>query len=182
MKVVCISIGHSSKDEGACSADGSVKEYSYNKELAEFIKEELAKSNVEGVITNRLTNGGGTGMTADIKAVNSFKSECIIELHANAFNNKATGTETLYWHTSTKGKKLANAIQCEMTKALGLADRGVKGITGSDRGGAVLRGSYYPMVITEPFFIDNDSDLEKATTHKKELAKAIAAGILAYLS
>lgn len=181
MKTVCICIGHSTKDEGAWSSDGKLGEYTFNKELADFIKAELVSASISAVIVNRLTDGGGTGMSADIKAVNSIKSDCIIELHANAYNSKATGTETLYWHSSTKGKYLAQCIQDEMVKTLGLADRGIKPINGSDRGGSVLKGSYYPMVITEPFFIDNPTDLEKATDKRKDLAIAIAKGIIKYL-
>ena len=182
MKTVCICIGHSSKDEGAYSADNEIGEYSYNKNLANIIKKELdSTKSINAVIVNRLTDGGGTGMSADIKAVNSVKSECIIELHANAFNGKASGTETLYWHTSTKGKYLAQCIQDEMIKVLELPNRGIKPINGDDRGGAVLKGSYAPMVITEPFFIDNSEDLKKAITKESSLAIAIANGIIKYL-
>lgn len=182
MKTVCICVGHSTKDEGARSPDNKLGEYSFNKELADFIKAELLSAGVGTcVIVNRLTTGGGTTMSADIKAVNSIKSDCIIELHANAYNGKASGTETLYWHSSVKGKHLAECIQDEMVKTLGLANRGLKPIDGSGRGGAVLKGSYYPMVITEPFFIDNPSDLEKAIEKKKDLGAAIAKGIVKYL-
>lgn len=181
MKTVCLCIGHSAADEGARSIDNKIGEYSFNKNLANLIKEDLESNKINVAIVNRLTDGGGTGMSADIKAVNSIKSECIIELHANAFNNKATGSEVLYWHSSSSGKKLANYIQSQTVKILKLADRGIKPINNNDRGGSVLKGSKYPMVICEPFFIDNPSDLKIVQENEKELSIAISKGIQEYL-
>lgn len=180
-KLVCISIGHSIKDQGAWSSNNKVGEYSYNKELAYIIRDELKALGISSVITNRLTDGGGTGVSADIKAINATGASVCVELHANAFNGKATGTETLYWHSDNNGKCLANYVQDECLKALGLTNRGVKGINGSNRGGGILHRSNPTTIITEPFFIDNSEDLSSALNNKNKLGEGIAKAIKKYI-
>lgn len=157
-------------------------EYSFNKILAQLIKDELKKKGLTAYIVNRLTDGNGTGMTADIRAVNKYETDCIVELHCNAYNNVAKGCETLYWHTSEKGKQLAGFVQNEMLKALGNADRGLKPINSKGRGAAVLRGSYAPMIMTEPFFIDNPQEFSNATNKIDALGRGIAKGIINFLT
>ena len=61
----------------------------------------------------------------------------LISLHANAFNETANGTETLYFHTSTQGKKLVEVEQRHLLDALDLSDRKLKPVTSAGRGGTV---------------------------------------------
>lgn len=181
LKTVTISIGHSIKDQGAESSDGNVTEYQYNKQLADCIKKHLNDKDVEVHIVNRFSDAGGTGMTAAVKAVNKYKADCIVELHANAYNGSTSGCETLFWHTYSDAKKLAQCVQKEMIACLGNNDRGVKSRSTGDRGAALLRDAYYPCIITEPFFIDNNKDLSNAIDKMDRLGKAIATGIINFL-
>lgn len=178
---ICVSIGHSFKEQGATTRDGKTSEYIFNTALAQLIKDQLVKDGYEVVITNRLTDGGGTGMTADVRAINASASDLCVELHCNAFNTKAQGCETLYWYRSKKAKQLAQCIQNEMVNALGNNDRGEKGINSSGRGAKVLRETEMPMVITEPFFIDNPEEFNNAFNKIDKLAKGIATGIKQYI-
>ena len=181
-KSIVISIGHSTTDKGAAASDGHIAEYDYNKKLANIIKKELESTKSISVhIVNRLTDGGGKGVSASVKAINMYKSDCAIELHANAYNGTASGSEVLYWHTSAKGKKLANDLQEAIVKVLGLPDRGVKALSGEDRGGGILKGTIAPTVITEPFFIDNPKDLKLAEDKMEQLGVAMANAIIKYL-
>ena len=68
------------------------------------------------------------GITKLINDLNKAagKDDIILSFHLNSGVVTATGTETLYWHTSTKGKKLAGLVQKNLVKVLGLADRGIK--------------------------------------------------------
>lgn len=174
---VNISIGHSSKDKGAVSKCRQHNEYDFNCILAQLIKDELIKKGFEVVITNRLTHGGGTGMSADVKAINATNADLSVELHCNAFNGEASGCETLHWYRSKNGKKLAQCIQSEMVAALGNNDRGLKSINSKGRGATVLKETSMPMVITEPFFIDNPKEFDNAVNKIDKLAKSIANGI-----
>lgn len=110
-----------------------------------------------------------------------YKSDCAIELHANAYNGTASGSEVLYWHTSAKGKKLATDLQEAIIKVLNLPNRGIKPLSGEDRGGGILKGTVAPTVISEPFFIDNPKDLKLAEDKMEQLGVAIANAIIKYL-
>lgn len=179
---VNISIGHSEKDKGAVSKCKQHNEYDFNKILAQLIKDELVKKGFEVIVTNRLTHGGGTGMSADVKAINATEADISVELHCNAFNNEASGCETLHWYRSKNGKKLAQYIQNEMVAALGNNDRGLKSINSKGRGATVLKETNMPMVITEPFFIDNPKEFDNAVNKIDKLAKAVAKGIVNYFA
>lgn len=177
---ICISIGHSEKEQGATTKERKVTEYIFNTALAQLVKDQLVKLGFDTVITNRLSDAGGTGLSAAVKAINNTDADIAIELHANAFNNEASGCETLYWYRSKNGKKLAQCLQKEIVAALGNNDRGVKGINSSGRGAKLLRETTMPCVITEPFFIDSPKDYNNAFNKIDNLAKAIATGIATY--
>lgn len=174
---ICISIGHSFKEQGATTKDGKTSEYLFNAALAQLVKEQLVKYGYDTVITNRLTDGGGTGMTADVKAINNTDADICVELHCNAFNTKAQGCEMLYWCRSTNGKRLAQCLQNQVVNALGNANRGIKSINSKGRGAKVLKETSMPMVISEPFFIDNPEDYHNAFEKIDKLSQSIANGI-----
>lgn len=177
---VTICIGHSSKEQGSTTQDGKHSEYEFNSILAQAVVCGLKTRGYIVYLVNRLTDGGGTGMTADVKAVNKHDTDCIVELHANAFNSVVNGCETLYWHTSKKGKILAQSIQNEVVSVLKNNNRGIKPIKTGDRGAKVLKESYAPMVILEPFFIDNPDEYNNAVSKFDKLAESIVYGIKNY--
>lgn len=177
---VCIDIGHCPSAPGAENRTYGMSEYRFWSTYAPRLANYLRGYGHTAVIVNREMDGGGTGMTACVRVCNEANADVIVALHANAYNGKASGTETLYWHTSPRGKRLAQCIQVQVVKALCLPDRGIKPITGTERGGAQLRGTVAPCVIAEPFFIDNNVDYEHALDHVDNLCRAIAAGIANY--
>lgn len=179
---ICISIGHSEKEQGATTKDSKTSEYMFNTALAHLVKDDLKKLGYGVVITNRLTDGGGTGMTADVKAINATGADICVELHCNAYNTKAQGCEMLFWHTSEKGKQLAKTLQNRVVKVLNNSDRGIKSIKVKGRGAKVLRETFMPMVIAEPFFIDNPEEFNNAFNKLDALATAIAEGIDDYFT
>ena len=86
----------------------------------------------------------------------------------------------LYWNSSSKSRALATITQKHVMKALKLKSRGAKGKRPGDRGAMVLRFTNAPCIITEPFFIDNNSDLKTALEKQEALAAAYAAAIDEY--
>lgn len=177
---VCIDIGHCASAPGAENKEYKISEHRFWNTFAPRIATYLRNYGHDPVIVNRETDGGGTGMTACVRACNEANADVIVSLHANAYNGQASGTETLYWHNSPRGKRLAQCIQSQMLLALGLSDRGIKPITGTERGGAQLRGTVAPCVIVEPFFLDNASDYEAGQYNGDALCKAIAVGVSNY--
>lgn len=168
MKLV-INIGHGGKDPGAVNNELGITENQFNRQLGVAIKQ-LWPYYV------RLIEQDDSGLNQLVRDINTMEPDLVVSLHCNAAEAKtATGTETLYWHTSTEGKRLAEYVQARMVKALGLADRGVKPRDNL----AILRGTKCPAIIVEPFFISNGADYKKVDIDA--LAKAILMGVSDYV-
>lgn len=170
---IVINIGHGGKDPGAINAVQNVTEHEFNKGLGNALHAKLIKAGHR--VDTVIQDNRGVGIVA--KMANALNPDIVVSLHSNASPNlSATGTETLYWHTSSKGKTLAACIQPHMVKVLGLPDRGCK----SRDNLAVLRDTKCPAVIVEPFFISTTKDYLVAAQKVDELAQAIADGIEDY--
>lgn len=160
MKLALV-VGHQKSSQGAVNTDGTT-EFAFNDDLAISIKDfwddrYLEKTGDTIEIMYRETNY--SNLPGEI---NARKPDFVVELHCNAFNTEANGCETLYYHTSTKGKEISRYFQSYILKSLGNKDRGIKPKTASDRGGYILRYTNAPCIITEPFFIDNKEELNNA--------------------
>lgn len=114
---------------------------------------------------------------------NQANADIFVSIHANAFNGKASGTETFYYGKAStnsrieESKKLAGYIQVRLLEAMGTKDRGVK--SGNY---AVIRETTMPAVLVELGFIDNKDDYAKLSTetYRQKSAEAIYYGILDY--
>ena len=169
-KLVMICVGHHPDAPGAVNAKTRTSEWEFNSVLARKIGERMVRNRF--TITSRESRSWSQGQLDRI--VNASGAEVVIELHANAFNGKVSGTEMLYWHSSTGGFALAGNLIDAAVGALGLPARGRKGRYPGDRGALFLGGTSMPAVICESFFIDNDSDLKVGYAKMDELAAAYA--------
>lgn len=176
MKKVTIDVGHSATDGGAINKTYNVSEFEYNSGLARSLSKELKAKGFKVEIVLRESY---SKLPAQINATNC---DICISLHCNAFNQIASGTEVLYWHSSTKGKKLASILQDNIVGCLGLRDRGIKPLEGNSRGGSQLRKTTMPTVIVESGFIDNDIDYMILEDNVVPLAKSIAEGVVEYFN
>ncbi len=166
-------VGHRKSAKGAVSTDGGVAEFDFNSELAAEIKKRVTKARVQIVFRTNTTDG----LKKLPAKVNALGPHFILSLHCNAFNKVARGTETLFFHTSANGKKLAKIVQSQLLGALRLKNRGVREKKETDRGAHLLKFTKAPCVICEPFFIDNNEDLAVALRRKNRLAAAYARAI-----
>jgi N-acetylmuramoyl-L-alanine amidase len=168
VKRIVLNIGHGGGDSGAIGADGT-EEHAFNRdELGPLVKRELESLGWEvSVVIQRKSFGE---LPARINALNP---DLILSLHFNCADGTATGTETLYFGRSRVSRAFAEKVQAAMVKALGLPDRGAKGIT-QGRGVALLRNTKAPCLILEPFFGDNPNDLARARERLGDLAEEIA--------
>ena len=175
MKLALI-VGHSAEKKGAHNTKYKVYEYDFNLKFAERLKFELDKIAI-GLETEIIFRDTYNNLP---HKVNEHKPDFIISLHCNAFDQKASGSEVLYYHTSVMGKALAKALQQQITHALRLPDRGIKPLVRQDRGGYLLKNTLAPCVITEPFFIDNNRDLSRACKQMDNLISAYIHAISNY--
>ena len=170
MKTAII-IGHSANSQGAYNKTHNVTEFEFNKRVAGRVKE-LGCDSIE--LVYRIS-----GYSRLPKLVNDTNANLAVSLHCNAFNKIASGTETL--SSGSKGSnKMANIIQPKMVECFELADRGIKFRDAHERGGLILHETDMPIVLLEPFFIDNDSDFELGLSKVDEYAQLIIDSINEY--
>lgn len=157
-------IGHKKSSPGASNAGSGLAEFDFNDNLARMIEDRMAKT-----IIQRIYRRTYKSLPDDI---NAYKPDFIICLHCNAFNTEATGTEVLYYHRSKLGGACAGILQRTLVGYLKLRDRRTKSKKAEDRGGYLLKYTNAACLISEPFFIDNDSDLARANEDLDGLAEA----------
>jgi N-acetylmuramoyl-L-alanine amidase len=169
MKTCALVIGHKKASPGAMNKTAGLTEFTYNDRLSMDIE-----NAVESVAVQRVYRRTYGSLPDDI---NELAPDFIVSLHCNAFNERASGTEVLYYHRSQNGKTMADILNTYLVEALGLKNRGIKPKTVEDRGGYLLKMTHAPCVIAEPFFIDNDGDLKAATDNRDALVDAYASAI-----
>ncbi len=168
-KLCALVIGHKKTSPGAVNKSKNLTEFDFNEDLARRIETKVNNANIQRVYRRTYAE-----LPGDIDALNP---DFIVSLHCNAFNTTTSGTEVLYYHRSEKGEQMARILQEHLVNQLKLQDRGIKPKSVEDRGGTLLRHTNAPCVISEPFFIDNDGDLERALADIDGLARAYADAI-----
>lgn len=169
--LLVFNIGHGQQangtvDPGAFNVQLGLSEFDFNRALAAELARHLPAHRVQFVYQDA---GGYAGLPARI---NALMPTWIISLHANAFVRTASGTETLYYHSSQRGRALAQLVQRQMTAQLGLPDRGIRPCTRADRGGYLLYATAAPCVIAEPFFLSNTAETLYIRDHYDRLVEA----------
>ena len=172
-KTCALVVGHRPGARGAVNEARGLTEFTYNDALATLIKAKVSKAAVE--IVHRDDDANGYSRLPS--KINALNPHFIISLHCNAFNKRATGTEMLYHVNSSRGQKIARILQPRVVEALDLKNRHTKKVAAGGRGWLLLNNTNAPCVIAEPFFIDNDSDLQAADNRRTQLIAAYAAAI-----
>jgi N-acetylmuramoyl-L-alanine amidase len=172
MKKCVLVVGHKETSPGACNETYNICEFAFNDNLIEQIRTSLVDAidpdgGIEIVVVYRDTYKGLPSK------INDLNPDFVVSFHCNAFNKKVSGTETLYYKSSKRGKKIAELFQNNMVQVLGLSNRGIKPKGSEDRGGYLLRYTNAPAVLIEPIFIDNDSDFEHFTMKRQLFITAI---------
>lgn len=179
-----IVVGHTQKRPGAKGvAPLNKSEYQYNSELAQVIYRLAREDGIDAKVFTR----DKIGLRGAYKQVNSWITEddigCCVELHFNAFNGKAKGTETLFDTDPQDSIELSRFVHNEIIDVLGRKgkeDRGLKKVIDGDRGGYNLKLCEVPGCIIEPFFGDNIEDACLGNEMMFEIAAAIVNGIKEY--
>ena len=172
MARILVNAGHAvnGTDYGACG--NGLREAEVNKKIAIKLCELLMNDN------HSVTYFQQTKSVNDVwQFENKSGYDITISVHCNSFNSSSQGHEVLYYPTPSNGQKLAQAIQTELVKTVGLRDRGVK----PRKDLCVLTYTKSIAVIVETAFISNPNEA-KILKEKPELfARAIADGVKNYL-
>ena len=156
-------IGHTKNSPGACNSAYDICEFEFNDRLVQkidcLIDERCEVEVVYRDTYNLLPN-----------KINKLNPDFVVCFHANAFDTKIVGAETLYYYKSKKGKRIAEVFQSKLVDTLNLYDRGIRPKSSEQRGGYVLKHTNAPCIILEPFFIDNDDECKRMSKDWKKLA------------
>ncbi len=170
MMNVYLNPGHDrERDAGAVNSRLGLRECDVARELADSIRACLEEHGAA------VSVGQGDDLYALCREANESGADVFISIHFNAFNGRASGTETLVSGTA-ESLLLGHGIQSGVKAALHLPDRGLK-----ERPGLfVLRSTSMPAVVLEVCFLDNDCDMNRYVRKKDDVARAVASAVMAY--
>lgn len=176
---ICIDAGHGSNTAGKRSPDGSLREYEFNRDIANRIKNILVAHGVEVILTCSDDYDIPLQQRCDI--ANQLKADYFVSIHANAYGtdwNDARGWEVFVVAKGGRAEELAETIHEYSIAELGLKDRGVK-----TANFYVLRNTNMPAVLIEHGFYTNKTEcaLLKDSDFRQKCAVADAKGILDFL-
>lgn len=156
---IAIIIGHGHGDPGAIGkwTVPQIKEYEYNKTVAEILLKKVKKKEI------KLFYRGAAGITGVNTMVRLWDDDLSLELHCNSFNGKAKGCEILALSNDKESIKIGQDIAADFCKRFNRVKRdgdGVKELKKGDRGhySLALVDDGYPSILLEPFFIDNPDE------------------------
>lgn len=152
MKVALI-VGHDYNSRGAYGNMG-ISEFKFNDELLQelFFYNQLPENNEYHIFYRDSDINGYSNKMIDLhRRIDEWEAEVSIEFHFNSFSDEnVNGHEVLY--CSTMGGKYASELNNSLDKYLPTSNRGIKKVSGNDRGaGFCCRGKSYAIII-EPFF------------------------------
>ena len=189
---VVIDAGHGGGDPGAKSASG-LAEKEINLDVALKLKKHLSRVGVYCIMTRETDRdffdqrGHGYNLSKKqldlryrIFIANRSNADLFLSIHANSFPQIIyRGAQTFYNKKSPASKKLAEAIQHSMVRALGPNKRVPK--PGDFR---VLNETQMPGVTVEIGFLSNVEEalLLKTPAYREKIAEAICQGIIDYFT
>lgn len=162
-------VGHRKDSPGFVNKNRNISEFDFNEQLVPLIEKKVRNATIYQV--HRRTYA----LLPD--DINELDPDFIISFHCNTYDRKTSGTEVLYHHKSLQGKEIAQILLKHLVQYLGLPDRGIQPKTTEDECGFLLRYVNAPCVISKPFYIDNDDDLDLAMENPDALAGAFARAI-----
>lgn len=172
MTKVFLSAGHGGSDPGAVAYGMKEKDINLNIMLA--CNDILISHGITTILSR--TKDENDPVSQEVKEANASNADVAISFHTNA--GGGDGSESLYYGTCTKGKKLAELCERNV-KSIGQNSRGCKKRNDLH----FLKATKMPAVLCECAFIDNDkdNDIIDTVSKQKKFGVAYAKAILEYL-
>lgn len=168
--MIFITAGHRGKGTGA---KGFIDEGAEAIALRDAITLELVERGI-GVLNDNDTDS----LTRVIVDINKtcIPHDILVDIHFNAFNGKAHGTEALIPHNATTTEQeLAEHLLLATTSSIGTRCRGVKDAKGSQHSRlAILEDTNCNSVLLEVCFCDSEIDTLKYNANRTTLIHSIA--------
>lgn len=181
--LVVIDPGHGGMDGGKKGVNG-VEEKEINLKVSLVLKEYLEADGIQVVMTRETEERIGSDQVSDLKArvavMNEEKPALAVSIHQNSYHQEnVRGAQVFYHSESEEGKRAAQIIQ-ECFKKL---DPENTKEAKANNTYYILKKTEVPTVIAECGFLSNYEDAEMLADeeYQKEVARAIADGILQYM-
>lgn len=171
-------VGHDYKDQGANMCQPyNLSEYMYNLSVANLMQAYCLNKDtikVEVILRNDI------GISGAYQKAKVLACDAVIELHFNAANKNATGTETLC-SPESKDVAFATVVQKYTCAAFGRsgASRGIKRMT-AGRGAQSCFGFTGPNCLVEPAFGDVKTEAVLLLDQKANYARALILATIEY--
>lgn len=177
---IAIDAGHGPNTAGKRCPDGSMREFQFNRAVAELMREELrlystaSGADVAVRFTHAEDGPRDVPLSERTAVANMWPADVFVSIHANAFGetwNEANGIETYTAKIcSPVSTRLAHTVQRKLTQATGLRDRGVK-----QADFTVVARTKMPAVLIEAGFMTHprEAELLKSAAYRKTVALTI---------
>lgn len=175
---IFIDPGHNFSGEDTGAQGNGIREQYITFIIANKLKSLLISEGHEVFMSrNSLEDNVGSSLSDSLNTrvnlANRYGVQLLVSIHCNAFDGKASGTETLVYSFDSSAFEYAERIQKSIVDKLGTVDRGVK----ERKDLAVLRKTTMPALLVETAFIDNASDAKLLINKSDVFAEAIFEGI-----
>lgn len=178
--VVMLDPGHGESTGGKRSFDGSLREYEFNRSVANKIAAILRAQGIEVLMT--VSDNQDTSLNDRCVIANNSNADIFVSIHANAFGtnwNTVNGWEAYIYKAGGFSEVLAKEIEKTSNPSLGLTNRGVK-----TSEFYVVKYTDMPSVLIEHGFYTNATEVEKlkSDSFRQKCAEADAQGIINFLN
>lgn len=146
--------GHSPNCKGAM---GFIDEQAEVRIWSAKVMEVLKQHGHIVIDCNSNANNSNSDLAEGVNKCNANNCDIYIDLHMNAFNGNAYGTEVWCYNTSSNKAKGVGTRFCNNMNEIGFFNRGVKYNTGY----YVLRNTKCEALIIEALFCDNRGDVDR---------------------
>src|SRR5699024_5104664 len=194
MAKIGLDIGHGkntfpSNGKGVYKNGKGYAEYDFNQRVAKLLYNMLIRVG-HVVILGQPFDSNDVPLTTRTNKYNAAGVDLVVSIHADANNSdKANGRYYFYWHTDTKGKKLAQLIAKHIKAAgydLRTADGSIASVPGTWTNFHMVRETKAPAILGENGFMTGNKDFDlifgsKKDKYAQDVAEAYFKGIQEYL-
>ena len=179
--VVVLDPGHGESTAGKRSPDESIREYVFNRDVAQKMKDLLEDEGIEVLLT--VEDDSDPSLASRCETANNSDADIFVSVHANAFGNGRDWTSPSGWEIyHYQGRALSNQLAKSITNAnfprIGIHNRGIK-----TANFYVIKNTYMPSVLIEHGFYTNkeEGELMKSDEWKEQVAQYNVEGIVNFL-
>lgn len=189
-KTILVDAGHGGKDSGASSKEG-LAEKEVTLKIATYLQEQLEQAGAYVVMTrdedeelsdpeaHKLGKRKAQDLSRRVKMVSDVKADLVISIHLNSFpDSHVKGAQVFYNPLNEENKKLAEAVQAEMSRNLPNSQKVAKGKNDV----YLLRESPVPTALVEVGFLSNPEEARTlaSDSYQKKVSSTLYYGILEY--